>query len=109
MNRRTLVKPFQERLSMIVGIIIGVISLVSTLFYLDNRWAKSRKVKKLEVRLEVKIQHDRLDRVQDRSWKIEDRYANIPMPEDVKDDYRQLKIEIKRIESRIKHVTDKPE
>jgi archaellum component FlaC len=69
-------------------------TIVGILFNIDNRWAKAAELKKLELRLEQKIQQDRVDALQERIWKLEDRYPEInKMPVEVKDEYRQIKNE----------------
>jgi hypothetical protein len=72
----------------------GVIAILSTVFGLffwaDNRYASGADLKKLEDRLEYKITGDQQKSVQERIWKLEDRY-NKSMPPEVKDEYRKLK------------------
>jgi hypothetical protein len=68
--------------------IIG--SVFGAYFYIDNKYALSQELKRTEQRLEGKIISDQLNSVQDRIWKIEDRYDNKIMDSTVKEEYRKL-------------------
>jgi len=82
------------KLSSILGCIIAVATIVGLLWSLDQRWAKSAEVKQLELRLDQKIMSDRVGQIQERMWKLEDRYKSVDkMPEEVKYEYRALQVE----------------
>lgn len=70
-----------------LGVILGLLSLISSLFggffFLDGRYAKATDTKeikeqtrKVEQRLENKIILDRVDKLQERIWKYQDRYGD---------------------------------
>lgn len=86
-------------LSSHLGLILGLISLISSLFggffFLDNRYAKAAETVKIERRLENKIILDRIDRLQERLWKFQDRYGD--KLEKAKD--KLIKEEFKRLET----------
>jgi hypothetical protein len=67
-------------------------ALVGTIFTLDDRWAKAAEVKRVELRLDQKILNDRIDRLQERIWKLEDRYGGPAKIRDpaVLEEYRKL-------------------
>jgi archaellum component FlaC len=88
----------------ILGVIISISTLIGLIFNLDGRWAKADELKKVEMRLEQKIQQDRVEALQERMWKLEDRYCETnKMPQEVKDEYRKIKTEKELLE---KHITE---
>jgi hypothetical protein len=77
----------------ILAILAGVItvgSVVTMLFAFDSRYAKTEYVAQIENRLDTKIKKDRADMLQERMWRLEDRYGC-----DAKktDEYRRLESE----------------
>lgn len=58
--------------------------------YLHNNFASAGEVQQLEKRLDVKILEDRLFIIQDRIWRLEDRYEDNQMPKEVKEQHRVL-------------------
>jgi len=89
------------KLAKILGLIVAAVAVVSSLFALDGRFAKSKDVVQLSKRLELKIVQDRADYVQQRLWQIEDRYKDAPMPPTVLEEYRCLKCELKRLQGKV--------
>jgi len=85
-------------------VILG--SLIGGWICLDERFAHAKDVERaiqaLENRLENKIIQDRLDFLDQRIWKIEDRYPKGEMPIMVLDQYRGLKKERKKLEQQMK-------
>jgi hypothetical protein len=85
-----------KKLSAIIAIIIGLCTLSGLMYKYDQRLAKaadvSMSIQKLSTRLEQKIQDDRLNNIQERIWRLEDRYGKDPslMPVDARDTYRRL-------------------
>ena len=85
-----------KRLSLYIGIVIGVLTLITMGYKYDERLAKAEDVNKsiqaLSQRLEQKIQDDRLSNIQQRIWNLEDRYGTdkTKMPPAVCDTYRRL-------------------
>jgi hypothetical protein len=71
-----------QKLSVIVGVLIGIVTLVGVGFKVDAFYARADEVRgfatKLEYtnkRLEQKIKQDSLYNLKKRSWAIEDRLA----------------------------------
>ena len=88
-----------KRLSLILGLIIALSTILGLLWQLDSRWAKAADVAALSIRLEQKIAADRMDNIQQRIWKLEDRYGKEEkMQGEIKDEYRSLKLELKKLE-----------
>lgn len=85
--------------------------MMGTAFTIDSRYAKvgdileiNEYVEQVDKRLELKILKDRADAIQERMWKIEDRYGMeiAKMPEEVREQYRELKKEYDDIMEKIK-------
>ena len=94
-----------KNISVVLGLVIAISTIVGIVFNLDSRWAKAAEVKKIEYRLEQKIQQDRVESLQERLWKLEDRYVDITkMPQEVKDEYRRLKSQKEELEKYIDKV-----
>ena len=94
----------------LIAVVVGFCTMMGTAFTIDSRYAKvgemsevNEYVQQVDERLELKILKDRADAIQERMWKIEDRYgmdvAN--MPEDKRDQYRKLKKEYDEIMEKI--------
>ena len=88
----------------IVGFLIALTTLVGTAFTVDNRYAKDeqvkkveQKVEKVEKRLDKKILKDRANALQERIWKLEDRYNGKEIPATVKEELRKNKAELIQI------------
>ena len=87
-----------------VGFLIAISTLVGTAFTVDNRYAKNEQVKqveqqvqKVEKRLDKKILKDRANALQERIWKLEDRYNGKKIPAAVKEELRKNKAELVQI------------
>jgi hypothetical protein len=94
----------REMSSSIIAV-VGVISLAfGGYFYLENRYALAEELQKTNQRLEQKIQQDRVNAVQERMWKIEDRLQDQNRrPTDLeKDEIRKLQVEKEQIEKGLK-------
>ena len=88
-----------KRIVLIISIIIGFSTISGIVYSLDTRWAKTSKLNLLEQRLDQKILNDRSYSLQERIWKIEDRYTNKSIiPETVKEELRFLKLKKEKIE-----------
>jgi len=86
-----------------IGTITVIFSFLFAWDQLDKRWASAETVQKLSERLDNKIAQDRIDYLDQRIWKIEDRYKHEgKMPIMIKDQYRGLKKERKKLELKIK-------
>ena len=92
----------------LVGFLIALSTVVGTAFTVDNRYAKEQQVKKVEQkvqkvekRLDKKILKDRANALQERIWKLEDRYEKKKMPKTVQEELRKLKIELVDIQKNL--------
>ena len=99
----------------LIAVVVGFCTMMGTAFTIDSRYAKvgemsevNEYVQQVDKRLELKILKDRADAIQERMWKIEDRYGmNIAeMPNDRRDQYRKLKKEYDEIMEKIKKDKD---
>lgn len=66
-------------------------------YFLEDRYASAKDLDLIAMRLEQKIQQDRSSALQQRIWKLEDRYEG-EMPVEVYDEYRLLKEDKNRID-----------
>tara|TARA_R100001244_G_scaffold82073_1_gene63849 strand:+ start:12 stop:338 length:327 start_codon:yes stop_codon:yes gene_type:complete len=98
-----------------IAVAVGMATLLGgvlgTAFTIDSRYAKTGEiadikdyVQKIDKRLEIKILKDRADALQERMWKIEDRYGMelAEMSEEVRLQYRELKKEYDDIMDKLK-------
>ena len=94
----------------LIAVVVGFSTMMGTAFTIDSRYAKvgemsevNEYVQQVDERLELKILKDRADAIQERMWKIEDRYGMdvAEMPEDKRDQYRKLKKEYDEIMEKI--------
>jgi hypothetical protein len=71
--------------------------------FVDTRYAHAPDVVLIEMRLEQKILTDRSYQLQQRIWKIEDRYGSdlFEAPALVKEEHRQLKEELADVDQEI--------
>lgn len=96
----------------IIATITGICTLLGTAFTVDSRYAKVDDIQEILVhvdqvdnRLEIKIKKDRCNSLQERMWKLEDRFGDITkMPQAVKEQYRELKKEYDELQSEIKEL-----
>jgi len=95
----------------LIAVVVGFCTMMGTAFTIDSRYAKvgdileiNEYVEQVDKRLELKILKDRADAIQERMWKIEDRYGMeiAKMPEEVREQYRELKKEYDDIMEKIK-------
>jgi hypothetical protein len=91
------------KVNTVIAIAVGLSTLLGTAFTIDSRYAKTDYVEQIDKRLELKILKDRANALQERMWKIEDRYGMevSDMPEDKRDQYRKLKKEYDEIMKKI--------
>ena len=92
------------KVNTVIAIAVGFSTLLGTAFTIDSRYAKTDYVEQIDKRLELKILKDRANALQERIWKIEDRYGMevSDMPDDKRDQYRKLKKEYDEIMEKIK-------
>lgn len=106
-----------KKLSIVLGIIIAFITIATTINRLDGRWAKAKEVEIIyeelqhtQTRLEQKIQEDRSYNIQERIWKLEDRYGfDIEqMPPEIRDQYRRLKSDKEKLDKELDQLLKPP-
>lgn len=91
----------------IVSFVTAGGTALATLFggasFVDTRYAHQDNVVLIEMRLEQKILTDRANQLQQRIWKIEDRYGIdlFEAPGPIKEEYRQLKDEMADVDQEI--------
>lgn len=90
-----------KKISVILGIVIALGTIVSFCFAVNSIYAKQSYVKNLEQRLDYKIKQDRYNTLQERIWKLEDRYHNKEMPISVKEEIRKLREEKNILEKKL--------
>lgn len=97
--------PMNSRIIKIISAVSAVAMFAGFIWgaqaYLYSTYATASDLKRLENRFDVKILHDRLSNVQERIWKIEDRYENKKMGTDAKEQYRLLIDEKGQIEKEL--------
>ena len=77
-----------KKVSVIVGICVGIATLIGAYYTFDCTYSRASWTKKIELRLDKKILQDRLYYLQERIWKLEDRYGRENACE--LDEYRRL-------------------
>ena len=83
-----------KRLSVLIGVILGLITLMGIGYNKYTALAKVEYVAMIEEDVEDLRTSWRADKVQQRIWNLEDRYTEKEMPQSVKEEYRQLKKEL---------------
>jgi hypothetical protein len=85
-----------------LGIIVALGTIAGGLIAVDSHYAKSSEIEevstyicRIEKRLDEKIQTDRANSLQERLWRLEDRYS--PDKAKTTDEYRRLKLEREEI------------
>lgn len=84
----------------VIGTLIGMIFAV--FFFIDSRYALLEEVKKIEKRLDYKIVSDQVMSIQERIWRIEDRYPDSKSrPETVNEEYRNLNTSLELLKKKL--------
>ena len=95
------------KIQMTLGIAVAATTLIGAVIAFDTHYAKSSQMEEIstyvcrvEKRLDTKIQQDRINSLQERMWRLEDRYT----PEKARDtdEYRRLKLERENILRNVK-------
>lgn len=102
-----------KKATTIISIILGLCTLAGVVIGFDHYFAKAEDLdclaKKEKVtliakslnraiqRLDQKILQDKCDWMQNRIWKLEDRYLDKKMPPSVKEEYRKLILNRERL------------
>lgn len=88
-----------ERIATFIGIIV---TLSGIYVAVDDRYAKADDLKQISKRLDIKIGEDRSNRIQERIWKLEDRYKTPDKaPQHDREEWRKLEQEKKSIDQSI--------
>jgi len=100
-----------NKLTVTLGIIISLATIMGFIFAVDARFAKAERVVMLELRLDQKIVQDRIQYVQDQIWVIQDRYKGegCEKPLNVIDRERRLQKQLKEQEFLLKTKLEKEE
>lgn len=85
-----------------IGIIVGIVTLLSILFgiynHFENRYAIKKEIDRqmrlLEKRLDIKIKSDYLKEMQKKIWDLEDIIEDNPNDETAKKQLKRLEFEI---------------
>lgn len=84
-----------KRIQNLITFVGFIITIITGAFVIDSNYAKASEFKKLELRLEQKITSDRSDKLQERIWKLEDRYPQIQKaPAEIQYEMKMLKREL---------------
>ena len=62
-----------------------------TYLFIDQRYALSETVQKIEQRLDYKIMSDQYNTLDDREWKLTERYISRPIPLSVQEEIRNIR------------------
>jgi hypothetical protein len=89
------------------AVIALIMAMAAMLVGLDNQYARAAAVKRLELRLDQKMLADRQDKIQERIWKLEDRYPSqeVARPQD-KEQWRKLEKEFADNEKELDIIRD---
>ena len=80
----------------LIGMCFGVF------FYFEGRYARAETVQRVEQRLDLKIKADRLNAIQERIWRVEDRVEGRKPTDLEKEELRTLQEQKKAIEIDLK-------
>lgn len=98
-----MLKRMIEHYKLVALLFASLTTILSSAFFIDARYAQSADVQLIEQRLDEKIVQDRADNLQERIWKLEDRFGSEKnMKQEVKEVYRQLKEDLKKLEQKLK-------
>lgn len=92
-----------KKLSILVGAIVGSITIVTTVIQVDKYYAKAAEVQHIEWRLDQKIISDRVNALQERIWRLEDRYGidTTKMTPEIREEIRKLKVERQQLDKEL--------
>jgi len=83
----------------ILGTIAIIIALFSAVWAANEYVAKAKDLRMVELRLDQKIDADRIKDIQQRIWMLEDRFGvdRSSQPKEVREEIRNLKIELQKL------------
>jgi len=85
------IKEFFKATPRWVEVVSFIVLIVSVTIGMNAYFVKAEDFKKLELRVEQKIVSDRADQLEQRAWKLEDRYQTVDkMPPEIKTEYRKI-------------------
>ena len=103
-----------KKISIIVGLVLTLASVVGAGIAYDKNLAKqcniqelTERIKYTDARLDQKILSDHVNNLQSRLWDLEKHYGEINVqlaPQPVKDEYRQLKIDLDRAKQKLRQM-----
>lgn len=85
----------------LLGSLVTIASLTGGIIAIEERYAHAQDLKNVRIQLEQKILEDRLDRTQERIWRIEDR--GVRSQSDI-ENRRRLEMEKQRLEQQLKSI-----
>jgi len=87
----------------IIGVILGLVALVSAVYGATEFFAKQQDLKAVAMRLDHKILEDQAAAMQQRVWALEDRYGPgcAACPADVKDEFRRLLKQLEGLQKKL--------
>ena len=113
-------------MKLIIPSIVGIFAIIGGLYAFDLNYTRASTTKELKVdlcnkdqelsvkdqellnkiagqskRLTQYIAQDRYNWLEERSYKLQDRYEKEPMPLSVKEEYRKIQSEMKRIDEKL--------
>jgi hypothetical protein len=105
--------------SLIIPSTVGVFAIIGGLYAFDLNYTRASTTSELKATLcdkdqelldKIAGQHKRVDQyiaqdrynwLEERSYKLQDRYEKEPMPLSVKEEYRKIQSEMKRIDEKL--------
>lgn len=98
-----------DRTHKIIILIISAITLSGMIWgswrHFDSTYARASEVRQLEERLDYKIIQDQVNGLQDRIWKLDDRFQGKKMPTEILEEYRRLKKDKEYLEKKLDGVS----
>lgn len=64
-----------KNISIVLGIVISLTVVMAKVSNIDARYAKAAEVEQIAKRLDNKIIQDRMEKIQERMWAMEDRWG----------------------------------
>lgn len=95
----------KEALAAILSLCTLVAIVWGAQSYLYTTYATAEDVQRIEQRLDIKILEDRLSNVQERIWKLEDRYQDQRKPQEVYEQLRVLGVEKDKLKDDLKSMS----
>lgn len=90
---------------MTLKFIISICTLIGIVFsgylYIDSRYATAEDLKKIEHRLDYKITSDQYLAIQERVWKLKDRYGEVPIDKGILNELRYLETEKELLDKKL--------